>query len=435
MADTLITSKVWVKSGASAHQIALCVIAYGRMLTRTGISIDSLLDGDLYIDFLSPAGMVSAGYTLPGGKAAWGFTPKRGQTKVNDSLRDEDIIYVVLHETGHTVDDDKLSKAERASIEAIMPGHPSGWGSGAYTSRPSEGFADTFPRAYAGVNDVLNSEYHEKVPSSNWPTYRSIVGGSGGPAHDGLATIAHIGDTNIKIGTIPGSWANGDWLRIDAHPDDELVQITSAPGTSGPSGTGVDVTALTVNHSSGATVVESSPARTPGLGVRPSAISSLLANTWAVLDLVRQVKGRLLPRNGGTGNGKAWAQGVLFNGYNHTGSTIPLHSLVRSAGMANYVEPTDTAAELDVLGVVVGYLDGYGQLIAEDAPTGGPCAALTAGVTQVLVASLVHPGDYAVPSATAGQAEADAGAGRFGRFMAGGAAGYPVDVRLFGNVG
>lgn len=159
--------------------------------------------------------------------------------------------------------------------------------------------------------------------------------------------------------------------------------------------------------------------------------------TWMLLDLMRQVRERLRPRYGGTGNEHAWAQGTIFDGWNATGGTLAVGTLVRYAGEGNYVEKTTTANEQTVLGVVVGYLDGTGGLVEAGAPDGGPAAVLVAGVCRVLIAADVGRGDYAYAHSTDGQAQAAATVeeGCFGQFIEAATGGYTALVRLFGTGG
>lgn len=152
-----------------------------------------------------------------------------------------------------------------------------------------------------------------------------------------------------------------------------------------------------------------------------------------ILDLARQVRGILRPAYGGLGNARGWAQGTIIPLSNRTGGDLPLMTLVRTVtpGGAR-VEPTDTDAETDVLGVVVGYVDVSGLLIEADAPDGSEAAVLSSGVAAVLIDVNVDRGEYAFAAATAGQARPDAtiGAGAFGQFVAGGGAGQFALVRV-----
>jgi hypothetical protein len=101
------------------------------------------------------------------------------------------------------------------------------------------------------------------------------------------------------------------------------------------------------------------------------------------------------------------------------------------------VEPTDTDADTDVLGVVVGYFDPTGLLVEADAPHLSNVAVLKDGATQVLIDADVDTGDYAFAAATDGQARGGATAttGVFGQFMGGGGAGQYADVRIMPAAG
>lgn len=152
-----------------------------------------------------------------------------------------------------------------------------------------------------------------------------------------------------------------------------------------------------------------------------------------ILDLARQVRGILRPAFGGLGNGRGWGLGTIVAISNRTGGDLPLMTLVRcvTPGGAR-AEPTDTDAETDVLGVVVGYLDPTGLLIEADAPDGSLAAVLKDGVAAVLIDSNVFRGDYAFATTTAGQARGDSvlAAGAFGQFVAGGGADQYALVRV-----
>jgi hypothetical protein len=152
-----------------------------------------------------------------------------------------------------------------------------------------------------------------------------------------------------------------------------------------------------------------------------------------ILDLAKQVRGILRPGFGGTGNAYGWAAGKVIGCSNRTGGDLPLMTLVRAVTAGGpRVEPTDTDAETDVLGVVVGYFDEEGLLIEADSPDGSTVAVLTDGLCNVLTAADVLRGEYAFASVTAGQAYSDPtlAAGAFGQFTAGGGAGLYAQVRL-----
>jgi hypothetical protein len=152
-----------------------------------------------------------------------------------------------------------------------------------------------------------------------------------------------------------------------------------------------------------------------------------------ILDLARQVRGVLLPPFGGLGNGRGWARGTIVAASNRTGGDLALMTLVRTVTAGGpRVEPTDTDAETDVLGVVVGYLTEAGLLVEADAPDGSTVAVLKDGVANVLIDPNVFRGEYAFATTTAGAARSDPAlaAGAFGQFVAGGGAGQYALVRL-----
>lgn len=157
-----------------------------------------------------------------------------------------------------------------------------------------------------------------------------------------------------------------------------------------------------------------------------------------ILDLARQVRGVLRPAYGGTGNARGWGRGVVIAASNRTGSDLPLMTLVRrvTAGGPR-VEPTDTDAETDVLGVVVGYFDLTGLLVEADAPHLSNVAVLKDGVAQVLIDANVDTGDFAYAATTDGQARGGATAttGVFGQFTGGGGAGQYAEVRIMPAAG
>ncbi len=152
-----------------------------------------------------------------------------------------------------------------------------------------------------------------------------------------------------------------------------------------------------------------------------------------ILDLARQVRGVLRPSAGGVGNAEGWGRGTIVPASNRTGGDLALMTLVRPVTPGGVrVEPTDTDAEPDVLGVVVGYLDVSGLLVVADAPDGSTVAVLKDGVAAVLIDSNVFRGDYAFATTTSGQARGDAtlATGAFGQFVAGGGAGQYALVRI-----
>lgn len=152
-----------------------------------------------------------------------------------------------------------------------------------------------------------------------------------------------------------------------------------------------------------------------------------------ILDLARQVRGVLRLGAGGFGNTRGWGRGTIVAASNRTGGDLSLMTLVRAVTAGGpRVEPTDTDAETDVLGLVVGYLDSSGLLIEADAPDGSTVAVLKDGVAAVLIDSNVNRGDYAFATTTSGQARGDPtlATGAFGQFVAGGGADQYALVRV-----
>lgn len=137
----------------------------------------------------------------------------------------------------------------------------------------------------------------------------------------------------------------------------------------------------------------------------------------ALLDLLRQVANVLQPGHGGTGS--RYGEGrTVVKALNSTGADLEVGSLVQPTFGANdlRVAKVASANSKTVLGVVVGYYAGDGQLIEEDAPDGFEVAVQTAGVASVLIDSTVTRADYAFSSTTAGKmvSSSSAGVGAFG---------------------
>lgn len=130
----------------------------------------------------------------------------------------------------------------------------------------------------------------------------------------------------------------------------------------------------------------------------------------SLIDLTRQVSGRLGFWMGGTGNKRGYATGVVEPHVNwSTVDPLPLGTLVRLVN-GTQVQPTTAAAETTALGVVVGYFTGArsDKLVEDDCPIAGMAAVMTKGQCMCLIAADVLLGDYAFASATDGQAEGDA---------------------------
>lgn len=147
----------------------------------------------------------------------------------------------------------------------------------------------------------------------------------------------------------------------------------------------------------------------------------------ALVNLRTQVQKVLRMRWGGLGNRLGYARATIKACTNRTGGDLPLWTLVRLTHDYNdaRIEPTDTDAEPDVLGVVVGYFDPDDPeaLIQEDAPDTTTVAVLTHGTVRVLIGTGgATRGEYAYASADDGTAYSDATAavGAFGVFQSSG---------------
>lgn len=268
MADTAITTNVYVRDNANATAQAISLVA--SAFSRMTASIDTMLNSRIDIVFKTPAQMVAEGSTLSDGSAAWGFTySSLRECHINTSpngnyLGTEKIQYTVLHETGHMVDHDKLSAADRAALMAIMVPAGVSWGSSPYISRPSECFGDSFPRVWSDVDSQLVGYYGRQIPTGSYATYMSIITGSSGPTPMTLAALAPIGATNVKLSVVTGL-AVGDWIEIGtASPEDRELTFV---GTAGSGGTGVSfVTPTEIVHSNGVAVQEIAPQVGGGTG-------------------------------------------------------------------------------------------------------------------------------------------------------------------------
>jgi hypothetical protein len=140
----------------------------------------------------------------------------------------------------------------------------------------------------------------------------------------------------------------------------------------------------------------------------------------ALLDLLRQVQNTLQPQHGGTGSDAGEGR-VVKHALNSTGATLALHTLVEYTYGANDNRVRKVAATDSkfVLGVIVGYYAGSGELVEAGCPDGYEAAVLTAGDTPVLIGAAVTRGQYAYAHATDGTAysSATAAAGSFGTFL------------------
>lgn len=286
MTDHQISANVWLIGASSGTDltepttadIANLTNAIALMASYSGVDIDDIITSRWDVGMRTPAQMKAHGETLADGSAAWGYThPLSAVSHINNALgaladdpnNKRKMQYTMLHEVGgHGGDQLKLNRAKRVSLMAIMdpPGPTTGtdpWNAGAYRDEPNECNGDTFPRAYAGINDILQGWYGRQVHAADWPTFRSIYGAAGSAASTTLAAAALAGATNIKLASMTGLAAN-DWLKIGTGATAELVQAQTV-GTAGSGGTGVTLTAgLAFGHSSGEAAVESTAPPPPG---------------------------------------------------------------------------------------------------------------------------------------------------------------------------
>jgi hypothetical protein len=271
VADTLIsTANIYVTGNANATPTAIQLAA--TALSRLSVDIDTLVTTQVNVTFYTPSQMVTAGYTLSDGSAAWGYTPDGTHCYINNkingtSLPSEKTQYTVIHELFHQVDRYSLNSTKRTTIAGLMVPAPSTgaagwWSAGTYINKPSENFADTAPRAFAGITTVLVGYYGRPVASANYATFISTITGGVGPSATTLASAASPGQTNIKVASVTG-FSVGDWIGVGNNGTDE-VNITVV-GTAGSGGTGITFTpALIANHGNGAAVAQIDPPTTVG---------------------------------------------------------------------------------------------------------------------------------------------------------------------------
>lgn len=187
MSDTAISTRVYVLDGATATEIARAQAAIDRMVA----DIDDILTSRVDIEFLSEAGMIAHGDTLPGGDAAWGYSHTSARkVHINDSLTSIQTQYTILHEVGgHFGDDDTLNPTRRTAVTALMSPDSSGlgWKEGPSKTRPAEVSADTFARAYSDLT-YDPGYYTTKIRAADYAAYRTAYGvsgaGSGGDSTD-----------------------------------------------------------------------------------------------------------------------------------------------------------------------------------------------------------------------------------------------------------
>lgn len=273
MADHVLSTRVTLSGGGAsgygsapvptADEITNAQAAIDAMTT----DIDTLLTADLTVYLVPDSFFTANGWGAPGASKAWGFTPVAGKAFVSNALGLTKQFYTILHEIGHSIDSYKgvVNHAKHATIGALMRPAPdqtvSGWWGRGYRDSPSENFADSIPRAFAGTGDVAKY-YTRPIPSSSYAAFRTAVSGGTAPAATTLAANSLAGATNIKVVAVTG-FSVGDWLSVAGS---EVRQITIV-GTTGSGGTGITLaTALTSAHSSGDAVVETSEPPPPSSG-------------------------------------------------------------------------------------------------------------------------------------------------------------------------
>lgn len=154
-----------------------------------------------------------------------------------------------------------------------------------------------------------------------------------------------------------------------------------------------------------------------------------------------QTQGILTPERGGAGNSQGGAPQMGERWTNTSGVAIPAGSLVRRRTVADWsasgIEAVASATATDVLGVAVGTIDQAGHVAAVAIPAMGAAWVVTAGDTQVLTTTGIGIGQWALPTATAGQATGSsvATSAAFGIFTGSTAAAGLAPVRVGLGVG
>lgn len=110
----------------------------------------ALLAGDITLRFVRGLGSVN-------GNQTWGQRLGGRVLAVRKDLSANETRYTIMHETGHQVDIDLMSLADRLAFQALLlpPGAygntAADWKDGPYAWKASEGFADDFAKIYAGA--------------------------------------------------------------------------------------------------------------------------------------------------------------------------------------------------------------------------------------------------------------------------------------------
>jgi hypothetical protein len=273
MADTQLSTNVYVLDNNfdTPQLIAWALDAITKMTT----SIDTFFPGGRVDIAFLPAKQI-------GGGGGWGFTyPNNRLCTVNSELKTKaQIEYTVLHELSHVADPDMLNHAAKVTLAGLMsPAVTTSagfWSAGSIHNAPAEAAANTFPQAFAGMSAVAGGFYTRTIASGSFGTYRTTYLGSAAPTAMTLAAAASAGDTVLKYSGATTGLTVGDYLLVGTGGHSEITQI-SVIGTSGSGGSGFTVSpAMTYNHASGATLVETSGQ--PGAGGTGGA-----GPTWNIL--------------------------------------------------------------------------------------------------------------------------------------------------------
>lgn len=298
-----MSDDVWVRDNANDTATAKSLVA--AAIARMSTDIDTMLTSRVTVVFLTPAQMKANGYTV-GGDAAWGYNPGNRVVYINNqingrNLPSEKTQYTILHELGHTVDEDMLTSSKRTTLKGLMS--PSavgvGWNEGTYINKPAECFGDTFPRAFSDIDTVLVNFYGRQIASGNHATYRTTITGAGTPSATTLAAAAAQGATNLKYTTI-GTLIVDDWIQLGTGSTAEKTQIT-AVGTSGAGGTGLTVSpALASAWANGTALTETSP---PTIVGGTEVVGPLYSITYAGLNLTQRIPAESISVTEFDGNG------------------------------------------------------------------------------------------------------------------------------------
>jgi hypothetical protein len=192
------------------------------------------LRGRVKIKFLPASQMEKVPQT---NKPALAFCrSKIRRLEIRSGLRNRTTRSVVLHEIGHMVDADNLSRARRAALMSLMNPGGSRWGSKPYQKRPSECFAETFVRAFSDVPSALHDYYGRRIGRLRLDAYREIVLRQAAPEPDDDEIEPDDGPHTLPeeelvvrqpINVVTGQIGTIAKRTPFFHPD-TVVQITSA---------------------------------------------------------------------------------------------------------------------------------------------------------------------------------------------------------------